>query len=107
MYFSELFSKNVLYKGRRKLVVRDEAWSIMQNEKARSYFIEDMRTARKSGFASISVSQFPNRFLSPSESDGRAKLGNTQAFIIGKINEAILPKVAFELKYQIILRKIY
>lgn len=86
LLFNNLFS-NKMYsiRGRRKLLVRDEAWSIMKSEKARRYLVDDLRTARKTGFATLTISQFPTDFLEPSRSDGQAILGNTQVFIIGKI----------------------
>lgn len=95
LVFNNLFS-NKMYKirGRRKLIVRDEAWSVMRSEMARRYLVEDLRTARKAGFATLTISQFPTDFMNPSPEDGRAILGNTQVFMIGKIaNQDIIDQV--------------
>jgi len=87
MVFQEMF-KNRLYKERNrlKIMVRDEAWSLMVNEEARRYAVEDYRTARKSGFANIIVSQKPTDFYHPSPQDGAAIMGQTQVFMIGRIS---------------------
>lgn len=73
-------------RDRRKLIVRDEAWSLMQNERARKYFVEDLRTARKNGFATIAISQLPTDYLSPSPQDGRAIMSNMQVNVFCKFS---------------------
>ena len=92
MLISEIFSDKMYYvKDRRKVLVRDEAWSIMQNEKARRFFVEDMRTARKNGFVTITATQGPLDYLNPSPEDGRAILNNAQVNIFCRIET---PKLA-------------
>lgn len=88
LLFNNLFS-NKMYKirGRRKLIIRDEAWSVMRTELARRYLVEDLRTARKAKFATLTISQFPTDFYNPSPEDGAAIIGNTQVFLIGKIDD--------------------
>lgn len=98
LLISQLFNNKMYFtRDRRKLIVRDEAWSIMQNERARKFFVEDLRTARKNGFATISISQLPTDYLRPDEGDGRAILSNMQVQIFCKFGtEKICSEVAQE-----------
>lgn len=98
LLFSFLFS-NKMYtiKDRRKILIRDEAWALMSNERARKYLVEDLRTARKAGFATISVSQFPTDYLRPDPADGRSIIGNMQVQILGKFEQTNIPEIASEL----------
>lgn len=100
MIFNNLF-ENKMYKirGRRKVIVRDEGWAMMKTELARKAVVEGLRTYRKSGTCSLFISQFPTDVLSPSPEDGRAILGNTQVFFIGKIaNQSLIDQVTRELQ---------
>jgi|GEM_PF-6541890 len=99
LLFSELFSNKMYFtRGRRKFVIRDEAWSLMNNDKARKYLVEDLRTARKNGFATITITQLPTDFLFPDRQDGKAILGNTQVHILGKFqSDSIINDIASEL----------
>lgn len=91
MLISEMFSDKMYYiKDRRKVLVRDEAWSLMQNDKARQYFVEDMRTARKNGFITLTASQGPLDYLNPSPEDGRAVLNNAQVKIFCRVESPSL-----------------
>lgn len=82
LLLSQLFSDKMYYiKGRRKLIVRDEAWNLMRNDKARQFFVEDLRTARKNGFATVSLSQLPTDYLKPDPQAGRAIMSNMQVNI--------------------------
>jgi hypothetical protein len=84
---SQLFSDKMYFtKDRRKLMIRDEAWSLMKNARARDFFVEDLRTARKNGFATISISQLPTDYLTPDESQGRAIMSNMQVNIFCKFD---------------------
>lgn len=98
LLISQLFNDKMYFtRDRRKLIVRDEAWSIMQNERARKYFVEDLRTARKNGFATIAISQLPTDYLRPDEADGRAIITNMQVQIFCKFGtEKICKEVAAE-----------
>lgn len=98
LLISQLFNNKMYFtRDRRKLIVRDEAWSIMQNELARKYFVEDLRTARKNGFATISISQLPTDYLNPDPADGRAIISNMQVQIFCKFGtEKICHEVAHE-----------
>lgn len=98
LLISQLFNDKMYFtRDRRKLIVRDEAWSIMQNDRARKYFVEDLRTARKNGFATIAISQLPTDYLNPDASDGRAIITNMQVQIFCKFGtEKICREVATE-----------
>lgn len=99
LLFSELFS-NKMYniKDRRKLMIRDEAWAIMSMEKARKYLVEDLRTARKNGFATLTISQFPTDVLFPDRHDGKSILSSIQAHFVGLISKPrMIEDVASEL----------
>jgi hypothetical protein len=98
LLISQLFNDKMYFtRDRRKLIVRDEAWSIMQNERARKYFVEDLRTARKNGFATIALSQLPTDYLNPDPADGRAIVTNMQVQIFCKFGtEKICKEVAGE-----------
>lgn len=98
LLISKLYQQKMYFtRDRRKLIVRDEAWSLMQNEKARRFFVEDLRTARKNGFATIAISQLPTDYLSPSPQDGKAIISNFQVNIFCKFaNETICRDVARE-----------
>lgn len=88
LLFSQLFSDKMYYiRGRRKLMVRDECWSVLKNDAAREYFVEDLRTARKNGFATISLTQLPTDYLSPDPQAGRAILSNMQVDIFCKFQK--------------------
>lgn len=87
LLISQLYNNKMYYtRDRRKLIVRDEAWSLMQNERARKYFVEDLRTARKNGFATIAISQLPTDYLHPSVQDGKAIISNMQVNIFCKFS---------------------
>ena len=87
LLISQIYNDKMYFvKDRRKLIVRDEAWSLMQNERARRYFVEDLRTARKNGFATIAISQLPTDYLQPSAADGRAIISNFQVNIFCKFS---------------------
>lgn len=99
LLFSELFS-NKMYSihGRRKLMIRDECWMIMSNDKARQYLLEDIRTSRKSGFATLTITQLPTDFMNPSRQDGKAILANMQAHFLGLFsNDSVVQDIASEL----------
>jgi hypothetical protein len=98
LLFSELFSNKMYFtRGRRKIMIRDEAWSIMNNEKARKYLVEDLRTARKSGFATITITQLPTDFMNPDVRDGQAILANMQGHFLGKFNPSAVQHIAGEI----------
>jgi hypothetical protein len=99
LLFSELFSNKMYFtRGRRKLMIRDEAWSIMNNDKARKYLVEDLRTARKNGFATITISQLPTDVLHPDRQDGKAILGNMQVHVMGLFrSDSIINDIASEI----------
>lgn len=85
LLLSEVFNNKMYFtKDRRKLMVRDEAWSLMKNARARDYFMEDLRTARKNGFATIAISQLPTDYLKPDPEVGRAIMSNMQVNIFCK-----------------------
>jgi hypothetical protein len=85
MLLSDIFNDKMYFtRDRRKLMVRDEAWSLMKNARARDYFVEDLRTARKNGFATISISQLPNDYMRPDPDVGRAIMSNMQVNIFCK-----------------------
>lgn len=87
LLISQLYNDKMYFtRDRRKLIVRDEAWSLMQNERARRYFVEDLRTARKNGFATIAISQLPTDYLQPNPADGRAIISNFQVNIFCKFS---------------------
>jgi hypothetical protein len=87
LLISQIFNEKMYFvRDRRKLMVRDEAWSIMQNERARRYFVEDLRTARKNGFATIAISQLPTDYLTPDPAAGRAIISNMQVQIFCKFS---------------------
>lgn len=89
LLISDIFSEKMYFlKGRRKLIIRDEAWSLMKNEKARNYFVEDLRTARKNGFATLSITQLPTDYLHPNPHDGRGIIANMQVTILCKFDSA-------------------
>ena len=98
LLISKLYQQKMYFtRDRRKLIVRDEAWSLMQNEKARRFFVEDLRTARKNGFATIAISQLPTDYLSPNPQDGRAIISNFQVNMFCRFaNETICREVARE-----------
>lgn len=87
MLISEVFNNKMYFlKDRRKIIVRDEAWSLMSNERARNYFQEDLRTARKNGFATISITQLPTDYLYPDRQAGKAIITNFQVNIFCKFS---------------------
>lgn len=93
MLISEVFNNKMYFtRDRRKLMVRDEAWSLMKNAKARDYFVEDLRTARKNGFATIAISQLPTDYLKPDPDVGRAIMTNMQVNIFCKFESDFICK---------------
>lgn len=100
LLLSDLFSDKMYFGGDRvKLIVRDEAWALMQNGKARDKFGEDLRTARKSGFATISISQLPYDYLSPDPAVGEAIMESMQVNIFCKFDgEDAIRRVADQYK---------
>jgi len=100
MLISELFNHKMYFsRGQRKLIIRDEAWSLMSNERARKYFVEDLRTARKNGFATIAISQLPTDYLQPNEQEGRAIISNFQVNVFCKFStESICREIGAEYK---------
>lgn len=98
LLISQIYNDKMYFiKDRRKIIVRDEAWSLMQNERARNYFVEDLRTARKNGFATISISQLPTDYLSPDPQAGKAIISNMQVNIFCKFStESICREVGRE-----------
>lgn len=99
LLLSELFNNKMYFtKYRRKVMVRDEAWSLMKNARARSYFEEDLRTARKHGIATISISQLPTDYLKPDPDIGRAIMSNMQVNILCKFeSDSICKQIGQEL----------
>ena len=98
LLISQLFNDKMYFtRDRKKMIVRDEAWSLMSNPKARAFFVEDLRTARKNGFATISISQLPYDYLTPDPAAGRGIMSNMQGNIFCKFNGAdVLKTVAGE-----------
>ena len=93
MLLSEVFNNKMYFtRDRRKLMLRDEAWSLMKNAKARDYFVEDLRTARKNGFATIAISQLPTDYLKPDPDVGRAIMTNMQVNIFCKFESDYICK---------------
>jgi len=93
MLLSEVFNNKMYFtRDRRKLMLRDEAWSLMKNAKARDYFVEDLRTARKNGFATIAISQLPTDYLKPDPDIGRAIMTNMQVNIFCKFESDFICK---------------
>lgn len=85
LLISQLFSDKMYFtRDRRKLIVRDEAWSLMRNERARDFFVEDLRTARKNGFATVAISQLPTDYMNPDPQVGKAIMSNMQVNIFCK-----------------------
>ena len=85
LLISQLFSDKMYFtRDRRKLIVRDEAWSLMKNERARDFFVEDLRTARKNGFATVAISQLPTDYMNPDPQVGKAIMSNMQVNIFCK-----------------------
>lgn len=98
MLISQLFSDKMYFiKDRRKIIIRDEAWSLMVNDKARAYFESDLRTARKNGFVTISVSQLPIDYNKPDPAVGKAIISNMQVQIFCKFtSRSVCEEVARE-----------
>lgn len=98
LLLSQMFNDKMYFtRDRRKLMVRDEAWSLMKNERARQFFVEDLRTARKNGFATVSISQLPTDYLSPDPQLGRGIISNMQVNIFCKFStESICREVGQE-----------
>lgn len=86
LLISQLFQDKMYFTRGRKLIIRDEAWSLMKNEKAREFFIEDLRTARKNGFATISASQLPDDYKRPDGTVEQGIISNMQVQIFCKFN---------------------
>lgn len=100
LLISQLFNDKMYFtKDRRKFIVRDEAWSLMKNDRARQYFVEDLRTARKNGFATIAISQLPTDYMYPDPQTGRAIMSNMQVNIFCKFEgDAICRMIGQEYK---------
>lgn len=97
LLISQMFSDKMYFGRGRKMIIRDEAWSLMKNARAREFFVEDLRTARKNGFATVALSQLPTDYLSPDEQVGRAIMSNMQVNIFCKFEgEAVCRTVATE-----------
>lgn len=98
MLISQLFSDKMYFiKDRRKVIIRDEAWSLMTNEKARNFFESDLRTARKNGFVTISASQLPTDYNKPDPQIGKAIISNMQVQIFCKFSSrSVCEEVARE-----------
>ena len=97
LLISQMFSDKMYFGRGKKMIVRDEAWSLMKNARAREFFVEDLRTARKNGFATIALSQLPTDYLKPDEQVGRAIMSNMQVNIFCKFEgENVLRTVANE-----------
>jgi len=95
LLISQLFSHKMYFtRDRRKFIVRDEAWSLMKNKSARLYFEEDLRTARKNGFATIAISQKPTDYMKPDPELGKAIIGNMQVNIFCYFDRTTAPDVA-------------
>lgn len=95
LLISQLFSHKMYFtRDRRKFIVRDEAWSLMKNKSARLYFEEDLRTARKNGFATIAISQKPTDYMKPDPELGKAIIGNMQVNIFCYFERTTAPDVA-------------
>jgi hypothetical protein len=89
LLFSRVFSKKMYSaKDQRRLLIRDEAWKVLQNNAAREYFISDLRTARKHKYATITSSQTLVEYLRPDPELGRVAIGQMQGHIIGKYQRA-------------------
>ena len=87
LLLSQMFSDKMYFtRDRRKLIVRDEAWSLMKNDRARNFFVEDLRTARKNGFATVSISQLPTDYLQPDPAAGRAIISSMQVNLFCKFS---------------------
>lgn len=97
LLISQMFSDKMYFGRGRKMIIRDEAWSLMKNARARDFFVEDLRTARKNGFATIAISQLPYDYLKPDEHVGRAIMSNMQVNIFCKFDgENVCRTVATE-----------
>lgn len=99
LLFSQLFNDKMYFiRNRRKLMIRDEAWAILKNDRARRYFIEDLRTSRKNGFATILCTQSPTDVFSPSPADGKVILDQMQVSIICRVaTDSIASEIGREL----------
>lgn len=87
LLISQLFNDKMYFiRNRRKIIIRDEAWSLMQNERARKFMMNDLRTARKNGFATIAISQLPTDYMNPDATDGRAIINSMQVNIFCKFD---------------------
>lgn len=102
LLLSQLFQDKMYFtRDRKKLIVRDEAWSLMKNEKARDFFVEDLRTARKNGFATIAISQLPTDYNKPDPAVGQAITANMQVQIFCKFEtESVCAQVGHEFGLQ-------
>lgn len=100
LLISQLFSDKMYFtKVGRKMIVRDEAWSLMKNDRAREFFVEDLRTARKNGFATVAISQLPTDYLQPDPQAGRAIMSSMQVNIFCKFDgQAVCRQVGDEYK---------
>lgn len=98
LLLSQLFNDKMYFiRDRKKLIVRDEAWSVMRNERARKFFEEDLRTARKNGFATISISQLPTDYMNPDPAVGKGIISNMQVNIFCRFaTESICREVGQE-----------
>lgn len=100
LIFSELF-KDKMYnqRDRLRIIVRDEAWKMMDNKLARDNFEEDMRTARKNEFITLTISQLFSDYDKFSPEFGETIRNQAQVFLIGKIdNPNTCEKIGAELR---------
>lgn len=86
LIFSELF-KDKMYnqRDRLRIMVRDEAWKMMDNKLARQNMEEDFRTARKNEFVTLTISQLFSDYDTFSPGFGEVIRNQSQVFVIGRI----------------------
>jgi type IV secretory pathway VirB4 component len=89
LLFTTLFAEKMYFeKNCVKVMVRDEAWSIMTNAAARDAYLEDLATARKNGFATISATQSPFDYLSD-DRVGKRIMTNTTVYMLGRFKAGV------------------
>lgn len=85
LLFNEIFSRKMYYiKDRQKALIRDEVWKLLSNPLARSYIVEDVRTARKNGFTSWILTQNIIDLYNIDESAASALINNSSTIIMGR-----------------------
>nr|BFD64821.1 hypothetical protein BdHM001_35020 [Bdellovibrio sp. HM001] len=104
LLFNNLFSNHMYFvQGRVKMIIRDECHKFLADPFSQKFVEEDMRTARKSGFATLTISQFVTDF-----EHMPGILGNTQAFVIGRIpDKEIFERIASRLRFPPKIRALY